>query len=84
MLWLIISSCHGGDIWIQSDTWCTLQGMAEIRNQWKKMSPEEKAPFKEQAKTHFVRYQQQRVKSLTIQEKYEVKMISLYVYYLSC
>ena len=58
--------------------------MAEIRNQWKKMSPEEKAPFKEQAITHFARYQQQRVKSLTIQEKYEVKMISLYVYYLSC
>ena len=56
----------------------------EIRNQWKKMSPEEKAPFKEQAITHFARYQQQRVKSLTNQEKYEVKMISLYVYYLSC
>ena len=53
--------------------------MAEIRNQWKKMSPEEKAPFKEQAITHFARYQQQRVKSLTIQEKYEVEMISLYV-----
>jgi hypothetical protein len=53
--------------------------MVEIRNQWKKMSPEEKAPFKEQARTHFARYQQQRVKSLAIQEKYEVEMISLYV-----
>ena len=53
--------------------------MAKIRNQWKKMSPEEKAPFKEQAITHFARYQQQRVKSLTNQEKYEVEMISLYV-----
>jgi hypothetical protein len=30
--------------------------MAEIRKQWKKMSPEEKAPFKEQAKTYFARY----------------------------
>ena len=53
--------------------------MAKFRNQWKKMSPEEKAPFKEQAITHFARYQQQRVKSLTNQEKYEVEMISLYV-----
>jgi hypothetical protein len=53
--------------------------MTEIRNQWKKMSLEEKAPFKEQVKTHFTRYQQQRVKSLAIQEKDEVEMISLYV-----
>jgi hypothetical protein len=30
--------------------------IAEIRKQWKKMSPEEKAPFKEQAETHFARY----------------------------
>jgi hypothetical protein len=51
--------------------------MAEIRNQWKKMSPEEKAPFKEQARADFASYQQQRV--LAIQEKDEVEMISLYV-----
>uniref|UniRef100_A0A2N9EEQ5 Aminotransferase-like plant mobile domain-containing protein n=1 Tax=Fagus sylvatica TaxID=28930 RepID=A0A2N9EEQ5_FAGSY len=35
------------------------------------MSPEEKAPFKEQARADFARYHQQRVKSLAIQEKYE-------------
>jgi hypothetical protein len=46
--------------------------MAEIKNQWKKMSTEEKAPFKEQARADFARYHQQRVKSLAIQEKYEV------------
>ena len=51
----------------------------EIRNQWKKMSLEEKAQFKGQAITHFTRYQQQRVKLLAIQEKDEVEMISLYV-----
>uniref|UniRef100_A0A2N9F5C2 Uncharacterized protein n=1 Tax=Fagus sylvatica TaxID=28930 RepID=A0A2N9F5C2_FAGSY len=45
------------------------QLMAEIRNQWKKMSPEEKAPFKEQARADFASYQQQRV--LAIQEKDE-------------
>jgi hypothetical protein len=52
------------------DVHCKL--MAEIKNQWKKMSPEEKALFKEQARADFARYQQQRVKSLAIQEKYEV------------
>ena len=52
--------------------------MAEIRNQWKKMSMKEKATIKEQARKHYAMYQQQLEKSLANQEKDEVKMICVY------
>ena len=40
---------------------------------------EEKAPFKKQARKHFVMYQQQLEKSFPNQEKYEVQIICVYV-----
>jgi hypothetical protein len=56
-----------------------LKVMAEIKNQWKKMSTEEKAPFEEQARKQCAMVRQQMEKSLPPHQKEEVQMICAYV-----
>jgi hypothetical protein len=56
-----------------------LKVMAEIKNQWKKMSTKEKAPFKEQARKQSAMVLQQMKKSLPPHQKEEVQMICVYV-----
>ena len=52
-----------------------LKVIAEIKNQWKKMSTEEKASFKEQAKKQSATVRQQMEKSLPPHQKEEIQMI---------
>ena len=56
-----------------------LKVMAEIKNQWNKMSTEKKVSFKEQAKKLSAIVRQQMEKSLLPHQKEEVQMICVYV-----
>ena len=52
-----------------------LKVIAEIKNQWKKMSTEEKTSFKEQAKKQSATVRQQMEKLLPPHQKKEIQMI---------
>jgi hypothetical protein len=56
-----------------------LKVMAEIKNQWNRMSTEEKASFKKQAKKQSTMVRQQIEKSLPPHQKEEIQMICVYV-----